>query len=140
MGYLLTDPSFMKKFFWHNFISLGLKCFYLMLSGNKLFYKKLKSSVIRSKEANIILADISNIKKDKVGDLLSICVLPSYRGMGTSTELINCFNNVLFEKGMSLSILTVLSDNSRAICFYEKCGYFKYMQSENKICYAKYLA
>lgn len=37
--------------------------------------------------------------------------------MGTSTELINCFNKVLFEKGMSLSILTVLSENSRAISF-----------------------
>lgn len=61
----------------------------------------------------------------------TLCVKPEYRGLGVSQELFRLFvDNGIMQQCERLS-LEVLSDNNRAIRFYEKQGYKKY----NKLFY-----
>jgi len=72
------------------------------------------------------------------GDLLSICVLPEYRGHGAAQELLDCYIDMLRKNGRKLCLLTVEKSNSRGIHFYEKNGFVPYKEvGGNAMAYAK---
>jgi len=75
---------------------------------------KLKRSTVSS----------GNIPEQKAGDacgnLLSICVLPDFKGTGVAGKLIETFQKACAEKGYRHLRLSVVSANSRAIAFYKK--------------------
>ncbi|MBN2181651.1 MAG: GNAT family N-acetyltransferase [Sedimentisphaerales bacterium] len=56
----------------------------------------------------------------KCGNLLSICVLPDYRGAGVAGRLIEDFYKACVAKGYRRLTLSVLTENCRAVAFYKK--------------------
>ena len=61
----------------------------------------------------------------KCGNLLSICVLPNYKGTGVASQLIETFQKACAAKGYRRLTLSVLSENSRAVAFYKKHGWYE---------------
>ena len=59
----------------------------------------------------------------RTGNLLSICVLPDYKGTGVAGKLIESFQLACSAEGYERLTLSVLSENNRAVVFYEKHGW-----------------
>ena len=57
------------------------------------------------------------------GNLLSICVLPDYKGTGVAGKLIELFQHACAAEGYERLTLSVLSENNRAVAFYKKHGW-----------------
>ncbi len=57
------------------------------------------------------------------GNLLSICVLPDYKGTGVAGKLIESFQLACKAEEYERLTLSVLSENSRAVAFYKKHGW-----------------
>lgn len=75
--------------------------------------------------------------KKTEGELLSICVLPKWRGHNVAQNLIKQYEELLLEKNITYYSLTVHSDNKRASCFYEKCGFVKKSENKEEAVYSK---
>jgi len=118
MGYY--DGSIARNaFLQENKLRLALRMLVLCLSFNKLVFKKCWSFVFGAKKKSE-----QNAKKVKAeADLLSICVLDTYRGKGISAELVKQFEERVFAAGKNDLMLAVYQDNGRAIAFYKKTGY-----------------
>ena len=56
----------------------------------------------------------------KIGNLLSICVLPERQSSGLADKLIESFQNACLTQKYKQLTLSVLSENTRAIAFYKK--------------------
>ena len=56
----------------------------------------------------------------RLGNLLSICVLPDYKGTGVAGKLIESFQLACKAIGYERLPLSVVSENSRAVAFYKK--------------------
>lgn len=65
----------------------------------------------------------------RCGDLLSICVLPKYEGAGIAGRLVMSFRDACSENGYETIALHVVSDNTRAVAFYKKHGWFEIAHS-----------
>jgi ribosomal protein S18 acetylase RimI-like enzyme len=63
----------------------------------------------------------SNIVRS--GNLLSICVLPDYKGTGIAGKLIESFQLACKAEGYERLTLSVVSENCRAVAFYKKHGW-----------------
>ncbi len=62
---------------------------------------------------------------DKCGNLLSICVQPDFKGTGVADRLIESFQKACAAKGYKRLMLSVVSENSRAIAFYKKRHWYE---------------
>ncbi len=75
-------------------------------------------------------------------DLLSICVMPEYRGQsGVAVGLITEFEKLMAEQKdghITSCTLSVRSDNGRARALYEKCGFHVWRQTKEELTYIKY--
>ena len=72
--------------------------------------------------------------------MLSICVLPEYRGTGTAQSLMDSFLTQIEEQGRKICLLTVKTKNLRAVKFYEKNGFTACRRTEKLTTYAKEIA
>lgn len=140
MGYYCEDNNYMKKYVKENILSMGFRVFLLLLTGNKLAWRKVKN-VFHSKDSvELLTNEFESIPAKQRGDLLSICVLPEYRGHGAAQELLDCYIDTLRQNGRKLCLLTVETSNARGIRFYEKNGFVPYKKvGENAMAYAKML-
>lgn len=59
----------------------------------------------------------------RTGSLLSICVLPNYKGTGVAGKLIESFQLACKAEGYERLTLSVLKQNSHAVAFYQKHGW-----------------
>ncbi|MHC4216448.1 MAG: GNAT family N-acetyltransferase [Planctomycetota bacterium] len=70
---------------------------------------------------------VSEDQKDKESEnscgLLSICVLPEFRGKRIASKLIDYFKQICISKGYDRITLSALEGNARAIAFYEREGW-----------------
>ena len=102
-----------------------LRYFYIILV--KFFTKKMVRTKMTaeffSRIRHLGRKNRKNYLNSKCGNLLSICVYPSYRGIGISGKLIESFKIKAADSGYEKITLTVESDNFRAIRFYEKNGW-----------------
>ena len=126
MGYYCERNDYQKRFLRNNTTAIIGRMIYLLLSGNRTAWNKIISLFHREKN-ELIEKRYENIPNDKRGDLLSICVLPEYRGKRISQELIESYEKVLIQNGRVMCLLTVRNKNERGIGFYKKNGYSKYM-------------
>lgn len=128
MGYLCTKKHFKKDFLRHNFFHIAFKYLFLLMTFKrkawgmlfKRFYKKVHVSF-----AN----EPIGISPINTGDLLSICVLDEYKGKGLSTSLVVAYLGSLKKHNIQFCKLSVDDSNYRAIHFYEKCGFYKYLKT-----------
>jgi ribosomal protein S18 acetylase RimI-like enzyme len=93
---------------------------------NNKFMKRLKTAVA------LLLKNKKKTKVDKLSSpdalqgsfgILAICVIPEVQGFGISQELMAESEKIAVSRGFEKMHLTVASENSRAIKFYEKLGY-----------------
>jgi len=57
------------------------------------------------------------------GNLLSLCVLPDYKGTGIGGKLIESFKLACADEGYKRLTLSVAGENTRAMAFYKKHGW-----------------
>ena len=70
------------------------------------------------------------------GNLLSLCVLPDYKGTGISGKLIESFKLACAEVGYKCLTLSVSGENTRAMAFYRKHGWRRCGTSGESIKYS----
>ena len=80
-----------------------------------------------------------NIDQSEISDILSICVLPEYRGLNIASRLVSEFVQTSKEKQCKACLLTVEDNNLRAISFYNKMGFEVYSIKIGKTGYKKML-
>lgn len=140
MGYYMEGSNLMKNFLKKNLLPLSLRMVGLLITGNKAAWKKIGSKFSKQGQFEITDKQFSVFTQEKIGDLLSICVLPECRGNGMANELIEEYVRVLEIHGRKLCLLTVAIDNGRGVHFYKKHGFIPYKEIPN-LCrtYAKRL-
>lgn len=125
MGYYCEKNNHQRMFLKNNFKDIFLRMAWLLISGNRLAWRKMMTFL---KKDRIVLLNnsFSDITNEQRGDLLSICVLPEYRGKKVANALIEHYENILRQKGRKLCLLTVENENERGVGFYKKNGYIQY--------------
>ncbi len=97
-----------------------------------LFTEKVVQTKVFSRYRQIITAIKSRFSRPPANPegsattelrLLSIAVLPQFRGNGISRELLAFFERNVKAGGIKKMGLSVLKNNPRAICFYQKTGW-----------------
>lgn len=132
MGYYCEKNNYQNDFFKHNFLQIFMRIVLLLCCGNLSAWKKVTSVLKKSVAPEIKDEQYLSYPSSRKGDLLSICILPEYRGTGMSSALIEAFENVLRDQGREFIQLTVEMDNPRGISFYDKMGYMTYRVVANK--------
>jgi len=130
-GYIIGQ-NIRNAFIQKNFFPLLLQGISLLLRLDKTAWKKV-FSVFKRKKSD----PCAPKTKDGEGDLLSICVLPSYRGTTAATLMVNMFEESLKKLQIDTYYLTVYAENARANSFYQKIGMSIFYQSEADIKYKK---
>lgn len=123
MGYLVDKGSCTRTFAKHNVVPLAFRYLLLLIKGNKKAWERIKPT---KKVKSCQYPSGESCPSAECGDLLSICVLPKWRGVGVANELILDYQNALRKIGRSICFLTVATENSRGIHFYEKNGFMPY--------------
>ena len=136
MGYLCENNEFRKKFISHNFISLAFRTALLVISENRVFYKR--ASQNKKSKDHIIIIDETHTPQEK-GDLLSIFVQDSQRGTGVANNLLLEYENRLKQLNRNFCVLSVENTNLCAINFYKKNGYIMYKKYGESLQYGKIL-
>lgn len=140
MGYYLEKNGFMKKFLKQNMMPLSFKMLKLLLVGDLVAWRKIKSIFKRGESFQVINEIYSDIPPTEIGDLLSICVIPEARGNGLANELMLKYLNILECKNRKVCYLTVDVENERAINFYLKHSFEPYKEIPNQCrTYARYI-
>jgi ribosomal protein S18 acetylase RimI-like enzyme len=140
MGYYMENGGFMKNYLKKNLLQLSLKMIRLLTTGNKAAWKKMVSKFSKQGQFEITDKQFSTFSQEKIGDLLSICVLPECHGNGMANEMIDKYVRVLEIHDRKLCLLTVAVDNDRGVHFYEKHGFVPYKEIPNQCrTYAKRL-
>jgi len=101
-----------------------------MLLKIKRFFIKKEKYVVQNEEID------KTSFKDKAS-LLSICVLPDFRGKNVAQQLLDEYHKMVLSKNRKLCLLSVFTDNVQAIRFYEKNKYLIYKKNSYSIVYAK---
>lgn len=139
MGYYLNKNDYMKNYLKHNLIQIVLRTLFLLLIGNGAAWEKLKSRFTKSGVFSVVNDDIK-VVNEETGDLLSICVLPDYRGCGAAQMMIEKYQDVLRKNNKNVCLLTVAIENGRGVRFYERNGFVPYKEVADKVrTYAKIL-
>ena len=141
MGYKLEAGNIDKRLIKHDLFRLAIGYFYLLITGDKECWRKIKSLFKRDSnkqsDIHIIEPSIDLIQnKDKV-ELFTIGLFDGYRGGGFGKDLIQAYFDVCRQMGRTLCLISYISENVRAERFYYKYGCLPYLEKGNqiKICY-----
>ena len=81
-----------------------------------------------------------HILNNQRGDLLSVCVHPSFRGKGYAQGMMERYLAVMKEHGRKVCLLSVKTEKLRARRYYERNGFELYrMRGEEGLTYMKLL-
>lgn len=124
-GSLLDITGHQKRFIRNNRVKVLSRVAWLLLKGDPLAWTRLKE---RYKKPVYKVMDHSfkGMPKKEIGDLVSICVLPEYRGKQYSGELMKRFIQNMRDLGRKVCLVSMHSDNDRAKFFYSKFGFIPY--------------
>lgn len=129
MGYYMDKEEQMQNFMRHNKLMVIWKTGLLLLFGNKQTWNKVFGRLKHKPSIDdwIIVNDkYEAIQNNERGDLLSVCVLPDYRGKGYAQEMMEQYLTVMKDRGKKLCLLSVKTDNIRARRYYERNGFELY--------------
>ena len=149
IGSLLGTSSSYNEFYLEFYKKIFWKLSFLVFS-QILIDKHLRRN-IWSKKEHFYRACKSIFKKNKkvendrrsvdsqIANLQSIYIDPQFRGSGGAKLLIDSFCNNLYLDGVKKVVLSVESNNKRAISFYKKCGWDEVEKKEHEIVFYKNL-
>lgn len=129
MGYYMDKDNQMSNFMLHNRFPILMKTIVLIALMNRPTWRKVLARFKHKPDISdwtIVNYKYEDIGNDKRGDLLSVCVLPEYRGRGFSQQLMESYLTVMKEHGRELCLLSVKTANERARHYYERNGFELY--------------
>lgn len=148
-GFILCSKNkneVMKKFYQNHFLFILFSIVLQTVKLNKIIITGLLSrckagmGIMKS----LFFPDKSLPAEENHGDLsaanvrlLSIAVLPEYKGTGAAKGMMNFFHNYLQENNIPAVGLSVKKDNLRAISFYEKMGWTTQTEDKHAIYFIK---
>lgn len=132
LGTLDLDDT-MSKFYRTNFISILKKILSELLKGNRNMLRGVKERLSVIKEVVFILKkkENKNTQRELKVRLMSIGILPKFRGTNVASELVEVFDKELLNRGKKNYCLAFKKDNERARAFYLKMGFEKYYLKRN---------
>lgn len=129
MGYYMDKDDQMQNFLHNNRLRILWKTFLLLLIFNKQAWSKILSRLRHKPTVSdwtIINYKYEHISNKKRGDLLSVCVLPKFRGQGYAQKLMDSYLAAMKTSGREICLLSVKTANERARHYYEKNGFELY--------------
>ena len=129
MGYYMDREPPMQQFLKHKRLRILWKTILLMLAGNKETWNKMLSRFRHTPSLSdwkIVNDKYEYILDNERGDLLSVCLLPPYRGKGYSQDLMEAYLDSMKSYGRKLCLLSVKTENMRARRYYERNGFELY--------------
>lgn len=129
MGYYMDKDDLVHKFLKENRTIIVIKTMMLLLSLNKQTWRKMLTYVKHRPNEydwSIVNDKYEHYGNDKRGDLLSVCVLPEFRGTQYAQGMMELYLGHLKEHGRKICLLSVKQDNIRAIKYYERNGFELY--------------
>ena len=129
MGYYMDKDNQMSNFLRHNCLPILMKTLILLVFMNRQTWGKVLARFKHKPDISdwtIVNHNYEDIGNNKRGDLLSVCVLPEYRGRGLSQQLMESYLTVMKEHGRELCLLSVKTANERARHYYERNGFELY--------------
>ena len=129
MGYYMDKDDQIQNFMRNNRVKILKKTILLMLAGNKQTWKKMISRFKHKpvvSDWTIINDKYEHILNNERGDLLSVCVLPEFRGKGYAQGMMDLYLSEMKKAGRKLCLLSVKQDNERARRYYERNGFELY--------------
>lgn len=130
-----SGASARSRFERKNKKALTLRILVLCLRGNKeaLCRAIVKFTSIFKKKSALI---VTPVNPDKAS-LLSIGVLPEYRGQSVAQEMVTRFEDILRSKRKHFYTLSVRNENERAVSFYYKLGMKVLRQTDGETVFTK---
>lgn len=125
MGYYLDKSDQQSNYIRHNRRRVLTRIICLLLKGDRLAWKKLKLK-FKKPHYEILDHSLDNVPKSDIGDMLSQCVLPDYRGKGCSSLLTKQYLANMKAHGTKYCLLSMKVGNERAIGFFKKNGFIPY--------------
>jgi ribosomal protein S18 acetylase RimI-like enzyme len=120
------DPNIREEFLASALVRYPHLIFWKFLS-KKLVRRVLIHELVRKLHRKNTAARSTDTKSSgtgiRSGNLLSICVLPDYKGTGVGGKLIESFQLACKAEGYEQLTLSVLKENSRAVAFYKMHGW-----------------
>lgn len=143
MGYYMDKDDQMQNFLHKNRLRIIWKTCLLLLVGNKQAWNKILSRLKHKPDVSdwtIVDDKYEYIKNEERGDLLSVCVLPEFRGKGYAQGMMEHYLDAMKKAKRRLCLLSVKTDNKRARSYYERNGFELYRtRGEEGITYMKLL-
>lgn len=129
MGYYMDQEDLIASFLKRYRLLIMFKTLVLLLSGNKYIWIKIlarfKHRPVES-DWKIVNNKYESYNNSDRGDLLSVCVLPEFRGKKYAQELMESYLKALKINGRKICLLSVKQNNERAIRYYERNGFELY--------------
>lgn len=129
MGYFMDNDAQMQRFLHKNKKHIAWKTAFLLLTLNRPTWHKVLSQIKHKPSVTdweIVNKKYEHITNDKRGDLLSVCVLPEYRGKGYAQKLMESFLTAMKNSGKEVCLLSVDANNAAARKYYERNGFEVY--------------
>lgn len=129
MGYYMDKDDQMSNFLYKNRIKVVIKSVLLLLTGNKHAWNKITARIKHRpsvEDWTIVNNKYEHITNAERGDLLSVCVLPDYRGKRYAQEMMEQYLKHMKYAGKKLCLLSVRQENARAIKYYKRNGFELY--------------
>ena len=127
VGYCCENKQAFAEFKKKNLIRIILRVICRLLIFDKRVYRKIFR---KTGETTVLLPSYCSIEKNKMGDLLSICVLPEYRKNNIASNLESEFNKSLLTLNRKYCVLSCLVSNDVGNRFYKKLGYMVYRKNK----------
>jgi len=129
MGYYMDNDVQMQRFLHKNRFPIIWKTILLLILANRQAWHKVLSQIKHKPNVSdwkIINTKYEHIKDNKRGDLLSVCVLPEFRGKGCAQQLMDSFLAAMKHSGREICLLSVDVNNATARRYYERNGFELY--------------
>lgn len=143
MGYYMDKDDQMQNFLRNNRLRVMWKTMLLLIMGNRPTWMKILSRFKHKPSIGdwtIVNDKYEHILNNQRGDLLSVCVLPGFRGKGYAQGMMDQYLKVMKEHGRKICLLSVKTDNMRARRYYERNGFELYRtRGEEGLTYMKLL-
>ena len=143
MGYYMDKDDQMHNFLRNNKLRILWKTCLLLFVGNKQTWAKILTRFKHKPQISdwtIVNDKYEYILNNQRGDLLSVCLLPDYRGKGYAQGMMELYLTAMKEHGRKLCLLSVKTDNLRARRYYERNGFELYRtRDEEGLTYMKLL-
>lgn len=139
MGYKLESNTFVREFVKCYKLRIFVRVIFLLLHLDKRIINKILNFFKQNNKEVVVNSEYASISYSECINILSICVLPEYRGSGLAKDLIIKFENQAKIAKRIMVTLTVKQKNKRGISFYIKNGYSVFKEINQSIRMGKFL-